>query len=181
MKTLFKLFRIFFRLGLFTFGGGFAMIPLIEEEIIKKNSMLREDQFFDIVAFTQSLPGSLAVNMSIFIGYHIYGVPGALTSAIAVAIPPFSVILLIATFFIRFMDIPLVQQAFRGIRVAVLVLILLALKRLAQKVNWNVFKMVLVAGIIAAISVFGVHPGFAILISAALGYFVFQPMEEEEG
>ncbi len=157
------------------------MIPLIEEEIIKKNSMLREDEFFDIVAFTQSLPGSLAVNMSIFIGYHVQGVPGALTSAIAVAIPPFSVILLIATFLIRYMEIPLVQQAFRGIRVAVLVLILLALKRLAQKVNWNVYKVVLVAAIIAGISGFGFHPGFAILISAGLGYFVFQPMEEKEG
>lgn len=157
------------------------MIPLIEEEIIKKNSMLKEDEFFDIVAFTQSLPGSLAVNMSIFIGYHVHGVPGALTSAIAVAIPPFLVILLIASFFIRFMEIPLVQQAFRGIRVAVLVLILLALKRLAQKVNWNTLKGVLVVGIIVAISFFGIHPGFAIVLSAALGYFVFQPMEEKEG
>ncbi len=181
MKILVKLFRIFFRLGLFTFGGGFAMIPLIEEEIIKKNSMLKEDEFFDIIAFTQSLPGSLAVNMSIFIGYHIKGVSGALTSAIAVVIPPFSVILLIASFFVRFLEYPIAQQAFRGIRIAVLVLILLALKRLAQKVHWNILKIILSGGIIVAISFFGIHPGYAILLSAALGYFVFQPMEEKEG
>ncbi|MBS3787162.1 chromate transporter [Candidatus Bipolaricaulota bacterium] len=181
MKVLIRLFRIFFRLGLFTFGGGFAMIPLIEEEIIKKNSMLKEDEFFDIIAFTQSLPGSLAVNMSIFIGYHISGIPGALTSSIAVVIPPFTVILLIASFFVRFLEHPIAQQAFKGIRIAVLVLILLALKRLAQKVHWNILKVVLVAGIIVAISNFGIHPGFVILLSAALGYFVFQPMEEKEG
>lgn len=156
------------------------MIPLIEEEIIKKNSMLKEDEFFDIVAFTQSLPGSLAVNMSIFIGYHLNGIPGALTSAIAVVIPPFSVILLIASFFLRFLEYPIAQQAFKGIRIAVLVLILLALKRLAQKVNWNILKMILSGGIIVAISFFGIHPGFAILLSAALGYLVFQPMEEKK-
>ena len=175
---LWRLFIIFFRLGLFTFGGGFAMIPLIEEEMVKRYALMKKGEFFDLVAVTQSLPGAMAVNVALFVGNHLRGIPGALISALAVIIPSFLVIIIIASLLVSLMDHQLVINAFRGLRPAVLVLIIVSLQCLSEEVSWTVGKMILVAIIIAAISLFSLNPVVVVIVSALLGYFVFYQPED---
>src|SRR5690554_4856774 len=96
---LLKLFFTFFKLGLFTFGGGFAMIPLLEKEIVDKQEWVDKEKFIDAISVTQSVPGAVAINLSIFFGYNLLGVWGALMAAFAVVLPSFIIILIVAIFF----------------------------------------------------------------------------------
>ena len=116
-------FKTFFRIGLFTLGGGYAMIPIIESEVVDKHHWIEKKDFIDIVAISQSCPGALAINMSAFIGYRLKKVPGAIVTSIATALPSFIIILLIAMFFHQFKDNTVVAAIFRGIRPAVVALI----------------------------------------------------------
>ena len=101
--TYLKLFCTFAKIGMFTIGGGYAMIPLIEREIVKKNWMSK-DEFMEMFALTQSLPGVFAVNISIFVGYKLHKVSGSLVCALATILPSFVIMMLIAMFFARFQD-----------------------------------------------------------------------------
>ena len=104
MKKLIELFISIFKIGAFTFGGGYAMIPLIEEEVVNNKGWLSKEEFVDILIVAQSLPGALAVNTSIFLGYKISGILGAITTLIAVILPSFFIILIIAIFFMQFRE-----------------------------------------------------------------------------
>ena len=121
--TYLKLFYTFAKIGMFTIGGGYAMIPLIEREIVKKNWMSKEE-FMEMFALTQSLPGVFAVNISIFVGYKLHKVSGSLVCALATILPSFAIMMLIAMFFARFQDNEVMIRIFNGIRPAVVALIL---------------------------------------------------------
>lgn len=113
----------FFKMGLVAFGGGFAMIPMIQEGLIDEKKWLEQDKLVEVLAVAQSLPGSLSINTSIFIGYEVAGVPGALAAVTGIAIPPFLTITAIAAFFGKFQGNPVVDAAFMGVRCAVVALI----------------------------------------------------------
>ena len=117
------LFTTFFRIGAFTIGGGYAMIPLIEADVVEKHRWLDKEMFMDLVAVAQTCPGVFAVNISIFVGKKVGGFAGALMSTLGTVLPSLIVILLIATCLTQFLDIPWVEATFKGIRPAVVALI----------------------------------------------------------
>ena len=112
-------FRVFFKIGLFTLGGGYAMIPQIEAEVVDKHKWMTREEFLDLISVAQSCPGALAVNMSVFIGYRLRKLRGAVCTTLGVSLPSFLIILLIAMFFHKFQDNAVVASAFNGIRPAV--------------------------------------------------------------
>ncbi|MDD3840177.1 MAG: chromate transporter [Clostridia bacterium] len=128
----FDLFSTFFKIGAFTFGGGYAMIPLIEREVIDNKNWVDEEELLDILALSQSVPGVIAVNSAIFIGYRTKGIAGAVAACIGVMLPSFIIISLIATYFMQFREHPVFDRAFTGIRAAVVALIVSAVIKLGK-------------------------------------------------
>ena len=116
MNIYLESFGIFFKIGAFTIGGGYAMVPLIENEIVTKRKWIAQDDFIDLLAISQSAPGILAVNISIFIGYKLRGIRGSIVTALGTILPSFIIILAIALFFHNFKDNPIVERIFKGIR-----------------------------------------------------------------
>ena len=130
-------FFTFFKIGLFTSGGGYAMIPLIEAEIVDKKKWISKEDFWDLLAVAQSCPGVFAINISVFVGYRLRGLAGGILCALGTALPSFLIILLIAIFFRHFKENPYVAAMFRGIRPAVVALIAVPTFNLAKKANLN--------------------------------------------
>ena len=167
---LIKLFTTFFKLGLFTIGGGYVMIPLIEREVVDRYRWIEKRDFVDLLAIAQSSPGVLAVNMSIFIGYKLRGVRGSVAAAVGNVLPSVVIILLIALFFNKFREYEVVNNVFMGIRPAVVALIASPVCSVAKsaKIGWtNVWIPLLSALLIVA---FGVSPIYIILIAGIGGY-----------
>ena len=142
MKKLFNLFFIMFKIGLFTFGGGYAMIPLIENEFVIKKQLITHDEFVDMLAIAESTPGPIAINSATFIGYKLGRFWGSVFATLGVILPSFIIISLIALVFNNFMEIAIVAAAFKGIRVCVVLLIFLAGMRLLKKMEKNVFNWI---------------------------------------
>lgn len=163
-------FLTFFKIGLFTLGGGYAMIPLIEAEIIEKKKWVGKEEFLDLMAIAQSCPGVFAINIAIFIGYRLRHVKGAIVSCIGTALPSFIIILLIALFFHRFKDNEVVAAAFRGIRPAVVALIAVPTYNLAKKAKLNryTFWVPIVSALL--IWLLGVSPILIIIAAGVCGY-----------
>ena len=134
MASLWQIFLVFAKIGSFTIGGGYAMIPLISDEIIKRK-WLPEEDLPDIIALAQSAPGVLAVNMAIFTGYKIRGVKGSIAATLGSVLPSFLIILLIAMLFAGYKDNPVVIKIFKGIRPVVVSLILGPMIKMARKGN----------------------------------------------
>lgn len=118
-----NLFTTFFKIGLFTFGGGYAMIPMIERDVVDNNKWLTKDEFIEMLAVVQSLPGPISVNTALFIGYRVKGFSGALMAVLGIIIPSFLIILLIAMAFTDLIKDPTVEKIFKGVRPAVVALI----------------------------------------------------------
>ncbi len=163
-------FKTFFKIGLFTFGGGYAMIPLIENEVVDKHKWLDKEEFIDIIAIAQSCPGVMAINASVFIGYKLKKLRGALCSCLGTALPSFIIILAIAMFFHQFEDNKVVAAIFRGIRPAVVALIAVPTFSMAKsaKVTFTNCWVPVVCAL--AIWKFGVSPIYVILIAGVCGY-----------
>lgn len=123
MNIYIEAFGIFFKIGAFTIGGGYAMVPLIENEIVTRRKWIAQEDFVDLLAISQSAPGILAVNISIFIGYKLRGIRGSILTALGTILPSFLIILAIALFFHNFKDNAIVERIFKGIRPAVVALI----------------------------------------------------------
>lgn len=178
LKKLLALFIVFFRIGLFTFGGGYAMLPLIQKEIIEKKKWISEIELMDILVIAESTPGPVSVNTATYVGYHIAGFWGSLFSTLALALPSFVIIYIISLFFDDFLKIKWVQYAFLGIQAAVAVLIISAAEKLFHKMKKSFFAVLLcllTAGITIAIkklnidfsSVFMIVLGGSIAASSA--------------
>lgn len=167
-----KLFSTFFRIGLFTLGGGYAMIPLIEEEVVNKNRWMEKDEFLDLIAIAQSCPGVFAINISTFIGYKKGKIPGALCCSLGTALPSFFIILLIAMFFQNFKDIPWVASMFAGIRPAVVALIAVPTWNMAKRAKINYINCWIPIVSALLIWLIGVNPIY-IIIAAGIGGYVY--------
>lgn len=165
-----KSFKTFLKIGAFTLGGGYAMIPIIEAEVVDKHKWLDKQEFTDIIAVAQSCPGALAINMSVFIGYRLRRLRGALCTCLATALPSFLVILLIALFFHQFKDVPWIAAMFNGIRPAVVALIAVPTFKLAKSANITLATCWIPIVSTIAIWALGVNPVFIILIAALGGY-----------
>ena len=132
MKKLFQLFWTFFKIGGFTFGGGHAMIPLIQKETVENQKWITDDDILEIIAIAESTPGPVAINAATFVGYRTAGFWGAVAATLGVVLPSFTIILAIAYLLDSFMEIRAVQYAFAGINAGVLALLFKAL--------WNMYK-----------------------------------------
>ncbi|OWV09935.1 chromate transporter [Fibrobacter sp. UWH1] len=165
-------FLTFFKIGLFTIGGGYAMIPLIEAEIIEKKKWVGKEEFLDLMAIAQSCPGVFAINIAIFIGFRLRCVKGAIVSCIGTALPSFIIILLIALFFHQFKDNEIIAAAFRGIRPAVVALIAVPTYNLAKKAKLN--RYTFWVPIVSALLIWqlGVSPILIIIAAGIAGYIL---------
>ena len=172
MNFYIESFSTFFRIGLFTIGGGYAMVPLIEEEVVNKKKWIGKEDFLDLLAVSQSVPGVFAVNMSIFIGYKLRKLPGALAMALGTILPSFLIILGIALFFQKFKENEAVENIFKGIRPAVVALIAAPTFTLAKSARINRYNVWI--PIVAALLIWllGVSPVY-IIVLAGIGGFVY--------
>lgn len=168
--SLFKLFTTFFRIGLFTFGGGYAMIPLIEHDVVERNGWLRKDEFLDLLAVAQSAPGVFAVNMAVFVGYKLRGKRGALAASFGCVLPSVVIILLIALFFRRFRHLEVVNNIFMGIRPVVVALIAVPVFNVARsaKLSWMTAWIPVLSALL--IVQFGVSPIYVIIVAGVAGF-----------
>jgi chromate transporter len=167
-----QLFTTFAKIGSFTLGGGYAMVPVMQKEIVEKKGWLASDEFMDILAVSQATPGLFAMNMASHIGYKLKGTLGGIVGALAVALPSIIVILLIAMFFQAFKDNIYVEKIFMGIRPAVVALIAapcFSMARTAKINRYNIWIPVVAALLICA---FGVSPIWVIL-AAGIGGFIY--------
>ena len=143
MKKLLSLYLVWCKMGLFTFGGGYAMLPIIQREVVEKRKWATEDEIIDYYAIGQCTPGVIAVNTSTFVGYRIAGIPGGIAATLGVITPSLIIITLIAAFLAGFQDIPMVQRALSGIRISVCILMASSLWQLGKKSVGDLFGAVL--------------------------------------
>lgn len=174
------LFKTFFKIGVVTFGGGYAMIPLIEAEVVDKYKWLAKEDFLDLIAIAQSCPGVFAINMSTYIGYKIRKTPAAIVAALATALPSFLIILLIAMFFRYFKDNKVIAAAFAGIRPAVVALIAVPTFNLARSAKINLANCWIPIIGAFAIWLLGVNPIWVIIAAGIGGYIYGQFIQPTE-
>ncbi len=164
-----SLFSSFFRIGLFTFGGGYAMIPLIHREVAENRKWVSETEVVDILALAQSIPGVIAINSASIIGFKMKGRLGAIVATAGVILPSFVIITLIAAFFSRFRNVPVIQSIFRGIRPAITALIAAAVFKVAGSSVRDILTAIIAAAALIISLVFDIHAIFIILGGALTG------------
>lgn len=178
MKKLLTIFLTFMKIGAFTFGGGYAMIALLENELIEKKKWIEHDEFLNMVAVAESTPGPIAINSATYIGYHLAGFSGAAVATLAVCVPSFLIIYCISLFFERFLSLTYVTCAFRGIQVCVIYLILSAGLRMLKTLEKNMMNIcilcaVMTAMLICSITAVSFSSVFYVLICGAIGVFIY--------
>ena len=166
------LFKTFFRIGLFTLGGGYAMIPLIEEEVVKRHKWVERETFLDLIAVAQSCPGVFAVNISTFIGYKLGKTKGAFYCSLGTALPSIIIILAIALFFRNMQDVPWIASIFAGIRPAVVALIAVPTFNMAKVAKIGLSNCWIPIASAVLIWALGVNPIF-IILAAGIGGFIY--------
>lgn len=164
-----SLFATFFKIGAFTLGGGYAMIPLVQHEVVNNRHWIEEEEFLDMIALAQSAPGIIAVNTAVFVGYKIHGWRGLISSVLGAVLPSFCIILLIASCFTQFRNYPQVEAVFKGIRPAVVALIAAPLYKMAKaaKVTWRTLWIPIVAALLIWLG--GVSPVLIIIVAILSG------------
>lgn len=176
--NLLKIFTEFFKIGLFTFGGGYAMIPIIQHAVVDKHGWLTKEEFIDMLAVVQSLPGPISVNSALFIGYKTAKFWGALLALLGIVIPSFVIILFIAMVFTDFVDTPLVAKAFKGIRPAVVALIAAPIVNMYKVAGVNLRNIWLPVVAVILICWAGVSPVWVILGTAVFSILIMMGMEK---
>ena len=178
LKSLWLLFINMLKIGLFTFGGGYAMIHLLENEFVSKKKWIEEDEFMDLVAIAESTPGPIAINCSTYIGYKKEKILGAVLATLGMCIPSFTIIFFISLFFNQFLSIGWVASAFKGIQVCVVFLILSAGVKMLKKMKKKPFNLIVMSATflcMVTFSVFAVSFSsvFYILISGFVGLLIY--------
>lgn len=177
-KQLLTLFLTMLKIGLFTFGGGYAMLALLEDEFVTRRGWVDREEFLHMVALAESTPGPIAINAATYLGYKKAGVMGAVTATVAVCIPSFTIIYAISLFFDAFLSLTYVAYAFRGIQVCVIYLILSAGVRMFRSIERKPLPMLILTAVTLCMVVFSLTAvefsaiGY-ILISAAIGLTVY--------
>ena len=178
LKSLWLLFINMLKIGLFTFGGGYAMIHLLENEFVAKKKWIEEDEFMDLVAIAESTPGPIAINCSTYIGYKKERILGAVLATLGMCIPSFTIIFFISLFFNQFLSIGWVASAFKGIQVCVVFLILSAGVKMLKKMKKKPFNLIVMSVTFLCMVAFGVFAVsfssiFYILISGFVGLLIY--------
>ena len=186
VKSLATLFFTFFKIGLFTFGGGYAMIALLEEEFIQRRKWLDKDEFLDMTAIAESTPGPVAINSATYLGYKLAKVPGAATATVAVCLPSFLIIYAISLFFEQFTQLTVIANAFKGIQVCVIYLIFSAGVRMLKALDKSPFATGVLAAVMlvmVGLSLAGVSVSsiLLILLSGAAGVAAWLIGRRKEG
>ena len=175
MNIYAKSFGIFLKIGTFTLGGGYAMVPLIENEIVDKEKWISKDDFLDLLAIAQSTPGVFAVNISIFVGYKLRGIRGSIVTALGTILPAFISILIIALFFHNFKENTIVEHIFKGIRPAVVALIAVPTFNMAKSAKINRYTIIIPIASALLIWLLGVSPIYIIIVAGLGGYIYGRP------
>ena len=178
MRRYLDLFLTMFKIGLFTFGGGYAMLALLENEFVEKKKYVNKDEFLDMVAIAESTPGPIAINAATYLGYKQFGFWGSLAATVGVCIPSFIIIFLISLFLDSFLSFTLVEHAFRGIQVCVIYLILSSGLRMLKQMRRTAFSIVIVTVVVLSMIVFSLFAVkfstiLYILICGCIGLIVF--------
>ncbi len=173
-RQLLNLFLTFLKIGAFTFGGGYAMLALLEDEFVERKKWIEKQDFLDMIAIAESTPGPVAINSATYIGYKVWGFLGSLLSTLAVVLPSLTIIFIISLFFDRFLAIKWVEYAFRGIQACVIYLILSAGIKTFSSLKKSAFNYIIVFAVIAAmvtLTVFSVNFSsiYIILICGIIG------------
>ena len=172
MQRLTTIFVSFLKIGMFTFGGGYAMLPLIERELITKRKWIEQKEFLDLLTLAQSVPGPIAVNTSVFVGYKVRGLRGAAAALLGTVTSSFVIILAIAIFFAGIRQNPVVDAAFKGMRPAVVALIIGPVLTLSRGMHWTM--LVVIAASALAIWWLDWSPIWILAAAAALGIEAFK-------
>ena len=167
LKRIWELFCTFFKIGGFTFGGGYAMIPLIQKEMVEKKKWITDEDILEIIAIAESTPGPIAINSATFVGYRTAGFFGAMAATFGVVLPSFVVILAISYVLKEFQQIKAVQYAFNGIRAGVLALLFKALWSMYQKAPKNWVSYVVIAGSFLLTAILDV-PVLAVIVACGV-------------
>ena len=178
MKKIFSLFFTMLKIGLFTFGGGYAMIALLENEFVEKKKYLEKNEFLDMVAIAESTPGPIAINAATYIGYRQLRFLGALVATVAICIPSFLIIFAISLFFDTFLSFTPVQHAFRGIQICVIYLVLSAGLKMLKQMKKTAFSVTIVTLVVLCMLSFALlavrfSTVFYILICGVIGCFAY--------
>lgn len=178
MKRYISLFMTMLKIGLFTFGGGYAMIALLENEFVSKRKWIEQNEFLDMVAIAESTPGPIAINAATYIGFKMLGFWGSLTATIAVCIPSFVIVYLISLFFDMFLTLTLVANAFKGIQVCVIYLIFSAGMKMLKGMkktafNITILSLVILCMIITSVLAVEFSTIYYILISGFVGVVAY--------
>lgn len=166
---MFKLFLIFFRMGLFTFGGGYAMVPIMEKELVEKASLLSGDDFLDYLSVAQSFPGPIAINLSLLLGYRLGRLPAALCCLLGVTLPSFLVILLLSTIYKTARESVLLGRFFSGVYPVIPALLLLSFLRLFPKLRGKPQQILLLVLTFAGVALFRLNPLYFIAGGVLIG------------
>lgn len=171
---IWKIFRTFFVLGPATFGGGYAMIPLLEKALIEKNQWMKKHEVTDVLAVSQTAPGSIAVNAATFVGYRLAGPLGAIAATVGIILPTFLIILILTSLFLSVQHSPMLQAAFLGIRPAIVGLILYAAFRTAKTSILDKTTAAVAGIVIVVLLASSIHPMFVIIFGALIGIIFFK-------
>lgn len=177
MRELTELFMIFFKMGAFTFGGGYAMLPIIQEEIVNKRKWATDEEVLDYYAIGQSTPGIIAVNTATFIGYNQKGILGGIVATLGVVTPSVIIITIIAAFFKNFQDYVIIQHALKGIRVVVAALILNAVVKMYKDSVKDWVGIILFVVSFLLLIFLDITPIIVIIASAIVGIIRFKSIE----
>ena len=178
IKDYLWLFLTMLKIGLFTFGGGYAMIALLENEFVEKKKWLEKDEFLDVTAIAESTPGPIAINAATYMGYKNAGIIGSIIATLGICIPSFVIIYAISLFFDAFLSLTLVEYAFKGIQICVVHLILTAGLKMLKQMKKTVFNMIIISITLICMVVFSLFAVkfstiFYILISGICGVAVY--------
>ena len=179
MVPLFQIFQVFAKIGAFTIGGGYAMLPLIVKEIVQRGWM-KEEELPDIIALAQSAPGLIAVNISIFIGYKLRGIRGSIVATLGGILPPFLIILTIAMAFTGYQDNPTIVKIFKGLRPVVVALIAAPTLMMAKKSNRTWWSWLLSAGALILVAFMKISPIY-ILLTVIVVFISITKFNERRG
>lgn len=169
MKKYFEMFICFFKIGTFTIGGGYAMLPLIEKEVVDKKSWIERQEYLDMLALAQSSPGPVAVNTSVFVGYKVAGIPGVITTTLGSVLPSFLIILIVASIFVGIKDSLIVERIFKGIRPAVVALIAVPVINMSKSAKINRKSIIIPIAVALIVAFAKVTPVIIIIIAAISG------------
>ena len=172
LNPLLDLFLTFARIGVCTFGGGYAMLPLLQLEVVEKHGWATEDELMDYYAIGQCTPGVIAVNTATFVGYKRHGISGAITAKAGVIFPSLVIIIAIAAFIQQFAHLTLVQNAFSGVRIAVCALVLQSVWKMTKKSVFDLPTALIMLVTFTAVAFFGVSPVIMVLLAGTTGILI---------